>query len=84
MSDPKDTLKALEIYDPLKDIRESLKAMQMHDPMKEIRESLKVMQMRDPMKNQGRGQVLPFAITLFLNNRYRALLAELLKDASFC
>ena len=50
INNQRNSLKAMQMYDPMKEMRESLKAMQMHDPMKEMREALKAMQMYDPMK----------------------------------
>ena len=50
MKELRESLRAMQMHDPMKELRESLRAMQMHDPMKELRESLKAMQIHDPMK----------------------------------
>ncbi|MEX2411340.1 MAG: SH3 domain-containing protein, partial [Candidatus Paceibacterota bacterium] len=44
------SIKAMQMHDPLKEVRESIRVMQMHDPLKEVRESIKAMQMHDPLK----------------------------------
>ena len=43
-------MKAMQLQDPMKELRESMKAIHPQDPMKELRESLKVIQRYDPMR----------------------------------
>ena len=50
MKEFRESLKVMQLQDPMKEFRESLKVMQLQDPMKEFRESLKVLQLQDPMK----------------------------------